>query len=341
MAVKSDPGPIRLVDVSQLTTVDAAFVDLAEVDGRPIEWSRHSGLPQSAIERLVTRPALSRYRAAWAGARDALNATAVISHLPYTTASVADVFRLLGVRKPHLAFSFNFTNIPDANERRRFHRRFSAVDQFTVYTEYEAGLYADAFGLPVERFRQVDWTQDTPSVAPVDLASLPSKPFVAAVGGEGRDFATLVAAARALPHVPFVVIARPDPVFADAPANMRVLFNIPFEMCWGIASRAAGLLVPLKSSTTCCGHITLISGRLLGLPIVTTRSLGTREYSEGFDATTLVEPQDVDGWVAAIEQLIADPAGAATAAAREVEPATARHDRGRWSEYVADFVHRF
>lgn len=329
---------ITVVDVSQLTATDSAFVDIPCIDSQKVEWRRHSGLPQNSFERAVTKPNIARYRASLAAAKDASGATALISHMPWTTAMVSHLGRLFPDCAPHLAMSFNFTLLPSGQARRRWHNRLRNVEQFTVYTEYEADRYAEAFDLPRERFQQLDWTQRKPPTGHVDSALLPDKPFFAAVGGEGRDFSILIEAARSLPEIEFVVIARPSPDLSDPPPNMRVVFNIPEATCWGIASRAIAVLIPLKTEQTCCGHITLVSARLLGLPMLTTRSFGTREYSEGYAGTVLIDPADSDGWKSALLDAATNSAGLRDAAATERAQATIRHDRARWAHYVENFI---
>jgi len=249
-----------------------------------------------------------------------------------------DAARLRGIDTPHLAFSFNFTQLPAPAARTRFRRSLASVDQFCTYTGFEADLYAEVFAIPRDRFRPLCWTQEAPVPGAVHPMLLPSGPFVAAVGGEGRDFAMLIAAARALPQVPFVVIARQTPLLMDPPANMTVHFNLPYATCWGIAARAAALLVPLRDADTCCGHITLVSARMLGLPIVTTRSRGTDEYTQDFAGTKLVPAGSVEGWVEAIRTVIADPDAARAAAAIDHAEAATLYDRSRWSTYIRDFV---
>lgn len=331
------PG-LRVVNVADLSPVGEPFVELLSIDDRPLEWARYSGLPANALERAVPRPRVSRYRAAWQAANAARGATALVSHLPRMTAAVADAARLRGIDTPHLAFSFNFTQLPAPAARTRFRRSLASVDQFCTYTGFEADLYAEVFAIPRDRFRPLCWTQEAPVPGAVHPMLLPSGPFVAAVGGEGRDFAMLIAAARALPQVPFVVIARQTPLLMDPPANMTVHFNLPYATCWGIAARAAALLVPLRDADTCCGHITLVSARMLGLPIVTTRSRGTDEYTQDFAGTTLVPAGSVEGWVEAIRTVIADPDAARAAAAIDHAQAATLYDRSRWSTYIRDFV---
>ena len=58
-----------------------------------------------------------------------------------------------------------------------------------------------------------------------------------------------------------------------------------------IAVESACLVVPLRDRTTCCGHITIVSGELLGIPVISTISEATREYTEDVVA---LRPGDVE-----------------------------------------------
>lgn len=328
---------IVVVDVAELTSVDAKFVDLFELDGRQLSWRRHSGLPQNSIERAVPRPRLSRYRAAYLAARDSRFADAIISHLPRMTAAVADLTHFTGKRIPHLAFSFNFTALPDHLQRARMAKAFAHIDQFCVYTDFEAGLYADTFGIDRARFKQVNWTQSTPEVATGPCPKF-DMPYVAAIGGEARDFTTLIAVARRLPEMHFVVIARPTPALADPPANMTILFNLPGPVCWQIAAGAQAVLVPLLGPETCCGHVTFVSARLLALPIITTASEGTRNYTDGFAGTNVVPHADPDAFAGAIVALSNDLVQTKARAVEDQKRAQKLNDRDVWKDYVAEFL---
>lgn len=330
--------PLRIVNVPDVSPGDA-FVDLPDVDGRPVEWLAHSGLPANAIERAVRRPRLSRYRAAWQAAGDARGADMVISHLPRMTAAVEQAARLRGGRAPHLAFSFNFTDLPVGRDLARMRRAFASVERFGVYSRHEAGLYPALFGLPADRFRAMMWGQTAPAADP--SAPVPDTPFVVAIGGEGRDYASIVVAARARPDVQWLAIARPNPLFDDAPANLAVRFNLPAPLTWGIARRAAAVIVPLRSKETCCGHITIASTQLLGLPLVTTRSHATHEYVDDTPGTTVIEPGDIDALAAAAAAAVADPAPGRTAAQSARDAIRTRYDRTAWADVIADFARDF
>lgn len=218
-------------------------------------------------------------------------------------------------------------------------KAFSRVDQFCVYTQFEADLYAEAFQLDLMRFKPVMWTQTTPEVASGPNLQF-NEPYVAAIGGEARDFETLTAVARRLPSIHFVVVARPTAALADPPANMTILFNIPGPVCWQIAAGANAVLVPLIGPETCCGHVTLVSARLLALPIVTTASYGTQSYTDGFAGTRVVRHADPDAFAAAIVDVCENYADAKTGALVDQMLARQINDRNIWGRYVADFLSR-
>ena len=325
-----------LVNVSELNAANDPFVDLPVLGDRSVLWRRFSGLPRNILERKVQRPRISRYRAASEAVHAARGSAAIISHMPRMTNAVS----AQGGAKlpPHLAFAFNFTTLPPAAECAKMAARFARVDQFCVYTRFEAEMYASAFKLDPARFRPVSWTQDVPALA--TGVALPDRPYVIAIGGEGRDFRTLVATARALPMVDFVVVARPHVALIDVPRNMTVRYNVPLKECWALAAAAEMLLVPLLGPETCCGHITIVSARLLGLPIITTISRGTVEYTQDFEGTVVVPAGDTDRMQEAILQIRNDLDGARTRSSADAAVAQVRYGRGLWAEYVSDFLER-
>lgn len=328
----------RLINVPDLSSGDA-FVDLPPFMGHPIEWVGYSGLPQNIMERIAKRPRISRYRAAWRAVGEAPRATAIISHLPRMTRTVEELAGLRGKRIPHLAFSFNFTDLPIGQERRRFVRALERVERFCVYSSYEAVLYSKIFSLPADRFSHVMWAQSAPAVD--QSVQAPDKPFVIAVGGEGRDYESIVTAARARPDTTWLVIARPTTAFENAPDNVMAMYNLPAPLTWGLAKRAAAVVVPLRSAETCCGHITIASAQLLGLPVITTRSLATDDYVSGVDSSIVVEAGDSEALARAAAAAIADRESLREKAELALPQVEARYDRARWADLIMQFLHDF
>lgn len=325
-------GDRVVTNISELSAKGAEFVRL------PAGYARRdfSALPQNALERMVTRPKVSRLRAAWMGAATARGGP-IVSHLPRTTAAVGHALAALRSASPHLAFSFNFTRLPTGPDRRRLRSSFLRVSRFCVFSEYERQLYPRNFRLPEDVFVRTMWTQPPPVASP-DAGPLPPKTYVSAVGGEGRDYGTLIRAAEMLPHIDFVIVARPHNIGGVLPANVRLFFNLAAAATWRIVADSTCTVVPLETADTCCGHITLTSTRLLGVPTISTRSEATREYTEGM---SLCDPSDHR----ALADLIADHHSnweSATDAARARVPDYMKlHDRENWAPVVADFLADF
>lgn len=321
----------RLVNVAELPR-GAEFVNLPP----GIERLDFSGLPANALERFVKKPKIARYRAAL-GAVLASDGMPIVSHLPRMTAAVCVAQALTRQQAPHLAFSFNFTDLPEGMGRRYMTAAFGGVDEFFVYSDYEREAYPRYFSQPQERFRSLLWAQSPPAVA---AGAPPFEPntYVSAVGGEGRDYASLVRAAELLPDIEFVIIARPRNQVRSFPKNVRLLMNVPADLTWRIALESSCLVVPLKSRTTCCGHITLVAGELLGIPLISTRSEATREYTKD---VALCEPGDVGELAKLIRQHHHEASDLKRASRARVPAKIAKYDRKHWDLAVWTSLARY
>lgn len=325
--VPEDPDP-----------ADDAFAQLPT--RHALRWVVLSGQPANALERGIRGVRLSRYRAAAQAALRAGPGSFVISHLPLMTAAVAHLLRLRG-DVPHLGFAFNFTRLPTGKRLRYLQGALRRVDKMAVFSRYEQGLYAEYFGIEHERFQPVIWTQGPPPVqAETGLADV--SPYLCAIGGEGRDFALLMQVARKLgPAMRVVVVARPQSLVGlQVPENVTVLTNISLARTWAIANGSCGVMVPLLSRETCCGHITLVSAKLLGLPLATTRAHATREYVEGRAAVLECEPGDVAGFADLARRLFEEAISLRVVAQSQKAAEQAIHDRRHWADLVDAFIER-
>jgi hypothetical protein len=252
------------------------------------------------------------------------------------TAAVENFMQWQGRSGPHLAFSFNFTDLPVGRDLIRMQSAFSNVERFCVYSQYERELYPKVFNLPQDRFHPVKWAQSPPLISL--LEPIPESPFVVAIGGEGRDYEGMIAAARVRPDIRWIVIARPSESFDNVPSNMSVMFNVPAPLTWGIAARSASVIVPLLTPQTCCGHITIASTQLLGLPLLTTRSLATEEYVGMTPGTTVVEPGDPEALALAAANAIEDRMAQRERAIAAQEMVKERYDLSLWANYISRFI---
>lgn len=334
--------PLRIATVSHSPDPDWAWLrDLMGPDftvgGRRLEWVAYS----------MARPANGpSHLGRWRGARALASGSnkkpfdLIVSHGPWTTAWIEWVAgeKKRGAR--HLAFSFNFTDLPTGPRKAIMAKAFRQVDGFAVFTDAEQELYAGYFGIDRSRILRAPW-----GVAP-PLAGLQPRmiegAYFAALGGEARDYAVLCEAARALPGVRFVAVARPHNFEGlNPPDNLEVRFNLPFEEAWGIVQHATAALIPLRSRETPCGLVTLVGGMHLGKAQIVTDAAGAADYLKDGETGLLVPAGDAKALAAAVSRLAGDPALAARLGEAARAHAAAHCSEAQTVAFFADVLNRW
>jgi len=331
----------NLIDIPDISPAGQRFVELNRYRDSP--WIRLSGLPANALERRLMRPRLARWRGAWQAVRVAKRVAnpVIVSHMPRMTAAVSRLASMFGVVAPHIAFSFTFTDLPEGADLRRLRADIARVDRLVVFSDYEARVYAEYFDLPRDRFRSVRWTQDPHEVKEATVARPFEGPYLCAIGGEGRDYRTLVDAARAT-SLPLVLIGRPhNLVDLRLPDNVRGFANLPWDVTWEIAANSVGVVVPLLDLATRCGLVTVTTAALLGLPVVTSRAHVLAEYLDGHVAGPVFSPGNVDECALALRDLFSDAARYRAQARGYVEDNRAFFDRALWGQQLDSILDEF
>lgn len=327
--------PIRIVNCAELAQSGWTFLKDSMPEGN-LCWSFHTASPRNWIERLVKRPKIARYRAAAKAAIDARNADIVISHLPRMTWWVALFGRLFSIKARHIAFSFNFTDLPTGLSHRLMSAAFRHVDRFVVFSSAEKSLYSQYFGIDPERIDVLPWAMRTPDVQPD--TPLIEGDYICAMGGEGRDYKTLVDACRALPDIPVVMVVRPQNIAGiELPAHIKAHTNLPNGRFWNIVKFSRFVAIPLRDQSTNCGHISIVGGMLFGKPVVSTLSSGTQEYLQHDRNALLSAPGDADGLRLSIETLWRNEALYDRLVQGALELAR-RHDEAEWAGYLLRHV---
>lgn len=173
---------------------------------------------------------------------------------------------------PHIGFSFNFTALPTGLRRRHLSYALSDITECAVYSKYELELYPQYFDIDPGKFRYLPWAMDPPEPGPENPMALRT-PYVCSIGGEGRDYSILANVMRELPHITLVVVARERSIRGVSfPTNVHVFLDLALEKTWRIAKDSQGLVLPLVSDQTACGHITIVGAQLLGIALAVTRS---------------------------------------------------------------------
>lgn len=232
---------------------------------------------------------LSRISAAWRATRLArkIDASALVPHGP-TIAMWCGLFaRVLGFHGPLLAFAFNFTHLPHRLKRLMFMAGLQRITTLVVASRMERELYSRAFRLNPDKMDFQLWAINPPNMS---KPAIESSRYVSALGGNARDYKTLVEAAKILPQVTFRLVVRPQNLSdLSLPPNVKALTNIPFEDAMNILGNSIVTVVPLLNSETPCGHVTIICAMHLGVPVVSTRSSGVADYIEHGATGVLVE----------------------------------------------------
>lgn len=333
---------MHFINNSDLMGPDWRFVEPLCRDP-DITWSFHSGVPRNLPERLVRRPKLARYRAAWQAVQEARRGTAehpvLVSHLPRITAATNILRRTRCPDVPMIGFSFNFTDLPQGRSLGYFRRALGGITEIVVYSTMERALYSRLFDIAPDRVHVLPWAMDPPKAgAETPVPGL--GPYLCAVGGEARDYALLARVMAGLPALRMVVVARPYSIRGiDFPENVTVFTNLPAPQTWRLVRDSLGMVIPLRSDTTACGHITLVGTQLSGVPLAITRSEGVADYIDD-ETAILFEAGDAAGLEAAITRLTEDRETATARAEAAAAVAAERSNPARWAAYFEDLKGR-
>lgn len=272
----------------------------------PLDWRFFSAAPQSRLERRIKKPNLARWRASWEAARSAAQDPdcVIVSHLPKMTLWTAIFCRLLSVKAKHIAFAFNFTDLPVGLHKALMRWAFQNVDRFVVFSNAERKRYAEYFNIDARRIDFLPWVMEVPrSSGPVVI----SGSYICAVGGEGRDYDTLVEAVRHSPHIKTVIVTRAYNVpRGPLPKNLVVHTELRGPEFWNVVKHSHFVVLPLRDDETCCGHITLVGALQLGRPIVASQSRGIADYVMPGVNALIVKAGDPRALAQEIERLWSD-----------------------------------
>ncbi|MEM6366865.1 MAG: glycosyltransferase [Myxococcota bacterium] len=247
--------------------------------GLPTRFLAFGAVPKSPVEKAIGVKSLLKYKASFdaAVASKAEKASIVVSHLPTMSVKVAPFLRALSPQRPthHLAFSWNFTELPKGLRLEMFKSVVGFIDGFVVYSTFEIDLYSEYFGIDREKIHFLHWTRRY--VHQTDENRI--EDYVLAVGRSGRDYATFMDAMRLLPGIRAIVVASKDNLQGlEIPKNVEVRTDIPFEEVRRLVNSARISVIPLKRADAPLGHGALVLGMFARRPMVVSRSPAFDDY---------------------------------------------------------------
>jgi len=301
------------VNVVNLSELDPAWNWLSGLTDAtiPIHWAHASAQSSRVPGWMLRAVTLRRASAAWRsigllGPEDA--APLLVSHGPRMTMYGALAARLRRRDPRHLAYSFNFTELPQGRTRKLMGRAFASVDRFVCFSQMERSLYARHFDLDPARIDMIHWAAKSP---PGDASARPlvAGDYACALGSQARDYPTLVAAMRSLPSIRLVIVGTAASLEGiEIPANVEVKVNIPLRQAMNVLQHSRFSIVPLRGAEVPCGHVTIVSAMHCGRATIVSASSGVTDYVEDGVTGLTVPVGDELAMARAIERLWQDPA---------------------------------
>jgi len=279
-----------------------------QVTDQNVRWISFDDRPVYYWERKIRKPNLAMARTALKAVWFARRERARLLFITDAGAAVwcGLVSVIVPSKIPYCAFTFNYPELPKGIKRSLMSLALRRIDEFFVHSSMERSLYSKHFNVPVERFKVRLWGIGKPVVFPEH--SLQPQPFISAIGSNGRDYKTLMEASRLLPHIPVVAVVLPKNLKGIAvPSNVRVLVDAPFEEAMNTLRHSEFTVLPLKSSTTPCGHVTLVCAMHLGKAVIATDSGGVSDYITSGHNGILCKASSPGDLAAAINKLWSDP----------------------------------
>ncbi len=307
------------------------------VDG--IDWETITTIQTPRLNR-IQKPYLARYLTAFRAAWKARKADLVVTHGEPMAIWTGVFMRLLGAKAKHLAWAFTMPEYDSYGILRKKILRFGMknVDRLVMFSEIETRTYPPLLGVDPDRFRMIPWSANG---AHIDKSVPPivEGEYIAAIGGEGRDYKTLFKAMAMLPQRRLVVVASPKSVEGlTPPENVTVHSNIPFDDAMNIAAHAQFLVLPLLSETIPCGHGSIVSQFYLEKATIVTRSEAMNGYAYAEENVLEYPAQDAKALKEQIERLYRDEALRKRIAANGLKFAREKCSEPYTIEYFNDYV---
>jgi len=277
------------------------FVDMRQ------EWLHYSSLSLSLPKMLPKKDSFARAITALRAVNKARGGhSLLVSHGPRPTYYGASIAKAFCPKLPHLAYSFNFTDLPQGPQRRLLAKAYKQPTRFVTYSTVERALYADYFDIAIDSIDMLHWAVHVPEI---DFSEKPLETgrYICALGSQARDYKTLFMAMRELRNIKLVVVTNAESLRnLEIPENVRVLTSIPLHEAHNILAHSEFMVLPLRDSQVPCGHVTIVSSMFFKKAIIVTDSQGVRDYIADEHTGLFFEPKNPRDLAQKIESLWSD-----------------------------------
>jgi glycosyltransferase involved in cell wall biosynthesis len=236
----------------------------------------------------------------------------------FTTSERASrIFALLQLtrprRVPHIQMEF-FLEFPRSRRLRAlklalFRLEQRSVTKIVLFSSAQTERYRKVLGFAADKFVAIPF-HTTIHAAGDEVIEPGNGDYIFAGGNTGRDYNTLVKAARKVP-ARFLIATNDRAQFekmGGAPPNVDIVTAEP-KTFLRLMARSAMVVVPLqKELLRSCGHQTYLNAMAFGKAVVAADNCGADEYIEQGSSGMVVAPGDAVQLADSLNSLMSDPA---------------------------------
>jgi len=239
---------------------------------------------------------------------------------------------VVGLNLSRRPFKFGFQPLQTVVDR-----AFKRYDAIVVHSSPEIASFTGLHKLDRSRFRVVPWGFDLPAYEHAEAPALPS-PYVCVIGRNNRDFETAAAGLEGT-GVAGVFVGADKSLQADRP-DIRCFQSLPFETCLKIMSGALANVITVKDAARGAGHITAVSGMLMGKPHIFSSVETLGGYLDDGRDGIAVPLGDAAAINRAVARLASDPALAARLGEQGRQHALQEMTNARFMDRIVTSVSR-
>jgi glycosyltransferase involved in cell wall biosynthesis len=195
----------------------------------------------------------------------------VVSHYARVSLIVSILMKLLGIKTPHLAYSFNhgdglfFSGIYQHLATWSFRSVWGVV----VYSESERLIYSKYYNIPIEKFSFTHWAVKNPELdedwwADKNIIG----DYICSLGRNNRDWKLLLEVASKMNEKFVIVCVKNALEGLVIPSNVIVFYDITSAQSASLIKWAKLNIVPILDDTRGTGHMTIVNSMKLGIPLV-------------------------------------------------------------------------
>ncbi|NMG09603.1 glycosyltransferase family 4 protein [Brasilonema sp. UFV-L1] len=252
--------------------------------------------------------------------------------------------------RPKIAVFFHNIDRPRGRLALKLFNLANKIDLFLACSKHQVTFLRDYLNLPASRvqfvWEQTDLKFFAPEPAREPTKQKKSRPMIASVGLEQRDYRTLAQATANL-DVDVKISGFSNDALVQKrsfpeklPDNMSQRFYEWPELVQ-LYRDADIIVVSIFESNCGAGIQALMEAMACRRPVIVTHTQGIDEYVAETNAVMMVKPEDVEGLRQAIIYLLNNPQEADAFAERGYRLALSRHDTEQYVNYITKELKQF